>query len=104
MSDDRDVALVTMLFDAAKPDELLSCLSKYVVLARGEEGCRNIDLANSLADSNRFVIVQKWASEELARSHFDSQLMVDMAKSCTGLLSRAPDIELLQGLSAHDLI
>ncbi|MFV1990976.1 MAG: putative quinol monooxygenase, partial [Acidimicrobiales bacterium] len=76
---------------------------KYVVLARGEEGCRNIDLTNSLADSNRFVIVQKWGSEELARAHFDSQIMVDMAQSCVGLLTKPPDIELLQGLSAHDL-
>ncbi len=103
MSDDVDVALVTMVFDAAKTDELLSCLAKYVVLARGEQGCRNIDLTNSLGDRNRFVIVQKWESEDVARAHFDSAVMVDMARECAGLLAKPPAIDLLQGLSAHDL-
>jgi quinol monooxygenase YgiN len=103
MSDDVDVALVTMVFDAAKADELLSCLAKYVVLARGEGGCRNIDLTNSLSDTNRFVIVQKWQSEDAARAHFDSPVMVDMARECAGLLAKPPAIDLLQGLSAHDL-
>jgi len=35
--------------------------------------------------------------------HFDSEVMVDMATTCVGVLSRAPDIDLWDGLSAHDL-
>jgi hypothetical protein len=29
--------------------------------------------------------------------------MVEMAKACVGLLAAPPDIDLLEGLSAHDL-
>jgi hypothetical protein len=29
--------------------------------------------------------------------------MIEMATSCEGLLQRPPDIDLLEGLSAHDL-
>jgi hypothetical protein len=30
--------------------------------------------------------------------------MVEMAESCRGLLSRPPEIDLFEGISAHDLI
>ena len=98
-----EIALVTMVFDASDPDALLTNLSKYVVLARGEVGCRNIDLCVSFAVSTRFVIIEKWESAELARAHFDSTLMVEMAESCDGILRAPPEIDLLEGLSAHDL-
>lgn len=103
MADEVELALITMVFNASDPDRLLSVLSKYVVLARGSDGCRNIDLANSFSDANRFMIIEKWDTEQLAHKHFDSIVMVEMAKACSGLLSHAPKIELLQGLSVHDL-
>ena len=92
-----------MVFDASDPDALLSNLSKYVVLARGEAGCRNIDLCASFAVPTRFVVIEKWDSPEAARGHFDSDVMVEMAKACEGILSAPPEIDLLEGLSAHDL-
>jgi quinol monooxygenase YgiN len=47
--------------------------------------------------------VQKWDSPAAQRAHFDSNVMVDMAKSCAGLLTQAPDIDLWESISAHDL-
>ena len=35
--------------------------------------------------------------------HFDSSEMVEMARACDGLLRSAPRIDLLHGISAHDL-
>ena len=98
-----ELTLVTMQFDAARPDELAAVLAKYVVLARQQNGCRNIDLCASLTKPGRFVIVEKWATPEDQRAHFDSVEMIEMATSCEGLLQRPPDIDLLEGLSAHDL-
>jgi len=49
------------------------------------------------------VVVQKWSSLQAQRAHFDSAVMVDMARACDGLLVRAPDIDLLDPVSAHDL-
>jgi quinol monooxygenase YgiN len=48
-------------------------------------------------------VVQKWASPADQRAHFDSPAMVEMAQACTGLLRQAPDIDLYDPISAHDL-
>ena len=78
-------------------------LAKYVVVSRMHPGCRNIDLCASVSTPGRLLIVEKWESPAAQRAHFDSADMVDMAESCRGLLSGPPDIELLDGISAHDL-
>ena len=101
--DEVELTIVTMDFRATDPERLLPILSKYVVLSRGQPGCRNIDLCASVTTPDRFVIVEKWDSPEAQRVHFDSQEMVEMAQACSGLLSKAPDIDLLEGISAHDL-
>jgi quinol monooxygenase YgiN len=92
-----------MVFDASSPDRLLGVLSKYVVLSRMEPGCRNIDLCGSVTTPARYVVIEKWESPEAQRAHFDSAEMVEMAAACDGLLTKPPQIDLLEGLSAHDL-
>ena len=103
MPDEVELTIVTMEFRSEKPEALMPVLAKYVVLSRGHPGCRNIDLCASVATPGRFVIIEKWESPEAQRAHFDSAEMVEMARSCTGLLSAPPDIDLLEGISAHDL-
>ncbi|HUC32429.1 MAG TPA: antibiotic biosynthesis monooxygenase family protein [Ilumatobacteraceae bacterium] len=104
MSDGEvELAIVTMRFDAGDAGALLAVLSKYVVLTRMEPGCRNVDLCASVTHPGRYLIVQKWDSSEAQRTHFDSAVMVEMAQSCNGLLAAAPDIDLWDGASAHDL-
>ena len=103
MAADVEVTIVTMAFDASDPDRLQSVLAKYVVVSRGHPGCRNIDLCASATALGRFVIIEKWESPDTQRVHFDSSEMVEMAKACTGLLTGPPDIDLLEGISAHDL-
>jgi quinol monooxygenase YgiN len=100
---DVELAIVTLRFDAASPERLLPVLAKYVVVSRMHPGCRNIDLCASVSTPGRLLIVEKWESPAAQRAHFDSADMVDMAESCRGLLSGPPDIELLEGISAHDL-
>ena len=79
-------------------------LARYVVLSRGHPGCRNIDLAMSTTQPNRFVIVQKWERPEDQQAHFDSADMVTMAEGCAGPARPArPQIDLLEPISAHDL-
>ncbi len=102
-NDDVELAVVTMRFDAADEEALLAVLSKYVVLTRMVDGCRNVDLCSSVTRPGRHLIVQKWDSPDHQRAHFDSDLMIEMARSCTGILSAPPDIDLWDGTSAHDL-
>ena len=40
MTEDVELTVVTMVFDAAEPDRLVSVLAKYVVLSRGHRGCQ----------------------------------------------------------------
>lgn len=102
-NEEVELAIVTMRFDAADDAALLAVLSKYVVLTRMQDGCRNVDLCSSVTHGGRHLIVQKWETPQHQRAHFDSDVMVDMARSCVGLLASAPDIDLWDGTSAHDL-
>ncbi len=102
-ADEVDLTMVTMTFDAVDPGQLQSVLARYVVLSRGHAGCRNIDLAMSSTRPNRFVIVQKWERPDDQQAHFDSPDMVTMAEGCVGLLASAPEIDLLDPISVHDL-
>ena len=101
--DDAEITLVTMRFQATDPEKLLGVLSKYVVLSRQQPGSRNIDLTASVTNPGRFVVIQKWDSPESQQAHFNSAEMVEMAQSCVGILAEPPEIDLLEGLSAHDL-
>jgi quinol monooxygenase YgiN len=101
--DDVEITIVTLVFETTEPERLLPTLSKYVVVSRGHPGCRNIDLAASATAPGRFVIIEKWESAAAQQAHFDSPDMVDMAEACTGLLTVPPRIDLLFGISAHDL-
>jgi quinol monooxygenase YgiN len=100
---DVDLSIVTMRFDATDDAALLAVLSKYVVLTRMQDGCRNVDLCSSVTVPGRHLVVQKWETPDHQRRHFDSDVMIDMASSCRGLLAAAPDIELWEATSAHDL-
>ena len=98
-----ELTMVTMAFDAVDPDSLQSVLARYVVISRGQPGCRNIDLCLSTTQPNRFVVIQKWETPGAQRDHFDSEAMVTMARGCEGLLAGPPEIDLLEPISAHDL-
>ena len=103
MPEDVELTLVTLTFDTADAERLVGILANYVVISRGQPGCRNIDLAASATKPGRFVVIEKWDSPEAQRAHFDSPAMVDMARSCEGLLANPPQIDLLDAISAHDL-
>ena len=101
--DEVELTIVTLRFDAADTDRLVAVLAKYVVLTRMQPGCRNVDLCASVTHPGRYLIVQKWDSPAAQRAHFDHAVMVEMARSCQGLLAVAPEIDLWDGASAHDL-
>ena len=103
MSDEVELVVVTMAFHAADDDRLRPLLAKYVVMARDEPGCRNIDLLASATNAGRYLIVAKWDSPDAQRAHFDSPVMVELAEDCRGVLTAPPDIDLHDPISAHDL-
>ena len=105
MSDDLELAVLTATFDARAGDEepLAGVLARYVVLARTEPGCRNVDLVVSTTQRGRFLVIEKWESSEAARAHLDAAAMTEMARVAVPLLADRPSIDLYDTISAHDL-
>jgi quinol monooxygenase YgiN len=105
MSGEVEVAVLTASF-TARPEreaELAAVLARYVVLTRGEPGCRNVDLLASATESGRFLVIEKWDAPEIVRAHLDSPLMIEMAEAAVPLLAEKPKMDLLDTISAHDL-
>jgi quinol monooxygenase YgiN len=102
-SSEVELTIVTLRFDATDDAALFAVLSKYIVLTRMQDGCRNVDLCSSVTVPGRHLVVQKWETPEHQRRHFDSETMIDMARSCDGILAGPPDIDLWDATSAHDL-
>ncbi len=102
-TDEVEPVMVVMSFRTERPAELMDILARYVVLSRGREACRNIDLAVSATDPGRLLIIEKWDSAEAQRAHFDAEEMVAMAQASIPLLTAEPDIDLFEGISMHDL-
>ena len=103
--DSNEILIVVGVFTAIPGYEssLAGVLSRYTVLTRGNPGCRNVDLAASLIEPGRFVLIEKWADETAQRLHADSNEMVAMAEAALPLLQSAPVLDLTIGISAHDL-
>ena len=98
-----ETAILTMELDAADPAALAPILAKYVVVTRGQDGCRNVDLCASSTQAGRFVVISKWSSPEGPRRHLDSPAAVEMARGCEGLLARAPASTCSRACRRHDL-
>jgi quinol monooxygenase YgiN len=101
--EDVELVVVTMAFDVADAPGFEGVAARYVVLTRGHPGCRNVDLLGSATQPGRYLIVQKWESAAQQRAHLDSPDAVTFAESCVPHLRARPDIDLWDGLSAHDL-
>ncbi len=97
--------MVVGTFEArtGREPELAAALAKYVVLTRHRDECRNVDLVASAVHPGRLLVLEKWDSPGHARAHLDAEETVEMATTVRNLLARAPEIDLLDSISAHDL-
>ena len=48
-------------------------------------------------------MIEKWDDPDAQRAHLDDPIMVDMATAASPLLTEAPDLDLYEAISAHDL-
>jgi quinol monooxygenase YgiN len=105
IADDVDLKVVCATFDAAPGLEadLSGLLARWVVLTRGHRGCRNVDLLASTAQPGRYRIVEKWEDAGAMQAHLDSPDTAQLAQEMLPLLARAPELELYDAVSAHDL-
>src|SRR3954452_8885471 len=97
--------MLTACFDARPGAEeaVLAALSNYVVLARQQSACRNVDLVASVTQTGRFLVIEKWESPDAIQAHLNSALMTDMARAVIPSITTKPAIDLYDTISAHDL-
>jgi quinol monooxygenase YgiN len=105
MTDDVEIWVVAGGYQArsGREPELAAVLARYVVLTRGADGCRNVDLVASASTPGRFLVIEKWDDPDAQRAHLDAPVMVEMATAATPLLATAPDLDLYEAISAQDL-
>jgi quinol monooxygenase YgiN len=103
--DDVELSIVAGSFCArsGREGDLAAVLAKYVVVTRNAPGCRNVDLAASLATPGRFLVIEKWDDADAQAAHLDSDEMVEMARAASEMLTGPPDLDLFAAISAHDL-
>ncbi len=103
--DDLEIAMLTATFDARPGAEeaLAATLARYVVVARHEPACRNVDLVSSLTHGGRLMVIEKWDSADAVQAHLDSPLMTDMAREALPSLATKPALDIYDTISAHDL-
>lgn len=94
--------VVTMAWHSVS-DELLAHLIRYVVVSRSEPGCRNIDLCSSVTVDGRVVIIEKWQTPEAQQAHTAGPALLELANAARELNAARPEMDLLAGISAHDL-
>lgn len=102
---DLALAVVVGTFDARaeRARDVGAVLARYVVMSRGEPGCRNIDLVASLTTGGRFLVYEKWESLPSQAEHLASPAFREMAEAVAPLLERPADFGLFEAVSAHDL-
>lgn len=100
-----ELAVVVGMF-FAKPDKterVAYALSRYVVLSRMEDGCRNIDLVTSVTVKGLFLVWEKWESHEDRQAHFEGPAATEMAAAVRDLVREPPQFDIFDAISAHDL-
>ena len=72
----QEISLLIMIeVQAGKRDEQIKAYKKLAPLVLAEEGCLEYKLQAVEGDENRFVLVEKWKSEEALSFHDNTDYM-----------------------------
>lgn len=97
--------MVCATFDARTGHEaaLAAVIARWVVLTRGMPGCRNVDFIAAATHPGRYRVIEKWEDPSTMRAHLDAPETAELAQEMLPMLSRPPEFELYDAISAHDL-
>ena len=79
MADSVVVVVATVQVLPGRADELVERFRAVIEGTHGEEGCLTYALHRDKADPNRFVIVERWRSQEDLDAHFSQPHMTVIA-------------------------
>jgi quinol monooxygenase YgiN len=97
------VVVATVQVKPGTEDEALAALAEGVAAAHGEEGCLAYALHRDRDDPTRFVIVERWASQEALDDHNRQPHLAELLGRVGPLAASAPSIIRTSPVPAGDL-
>ncbi len=76
--------------------DVLRLSQAHVARSLQEPGCLHHAVMPDLADPNRLVFVERWASAEDLFRHFQVPASIDFARAMAALAAAAPEIKLYE--------
>jgi quinol monooxygenase YgiN len=94
------VAVITAKPEAA--DQVGAALADLAAATHGEQGCIMYSLQRGLQETNVFVTVEKWTSQEALEQHLHSAHVQAVLAQAGDLLSVPPHIIAIGSMNAGD--
>ncbi len=87
------IATIRMTVPQGKRQEVLQTVSSLSGMARKERGCRSCDLYIDTENTDAFLLVQEWETEEDFDRHVRASVFSALLGALT-LLSERPDVKI----------
>lgn len=92
--------LVFIEVQLGKRHEQVEAYAKLRPLVLAEPGCLNYELLGDAADQNKFVLIEKWASEDALAAHDRTAHMVAADAHSPSFRAKPATVIKLKGVSA----
>jgi quinol monooxygenase YgiN len=102
MSDDPVIVVATITPQPGKETEVEEALRHAVRVVHHEDGCLRYALHRTLDEPARFVMIEKWTSDEALREHGRSAALVELGERLKSLLAGPTDVVRLAALPDGD--
>ena len=91
-------AVAIMSAQPGKEAELEAQLRTLIAASHADDGCIKYALHRAVDDPAKFVIVEKWASQEQLDGHAANPVLASFGKAAAGLLGGMPTIVFMHPL------
>ena len=85
--------IATFIVEPSKIDEFTQLATEMVTITREEKGCAQYDLAQSVDEANRMVIIEGWQTQEDLDAHSAAEHFTRLVPQIGALCVEAPSID-----------
>lgn len=96
------IVVATMWPEAGSEGEVEKALRAAVRSVHSEPGCLRYSLHRSIGDPVRFVMIEKWESEEALDAHGRAPALRELGAQLDGKLAAPPEVTRLAALPEGD--
>ena len=92
------IQLVSVSIKPEQRDSWLALIQQNAAQTLAEEGCESYQIGEDVETPNRFIIVERWASQEAQYHHFRSPEFGKLMGALGKILAGPPEV------SIHDVV